>query len=80
MAVVDLGGGRQRKEDRIDPSVGLRWLPRVGDRLERGGPVAEILAAPGTDVAPVARRIEAALSWSEAPVPRPDLFLGRLGS
>jgi pyrimidine-nucleoside phosphorylase/thymidine phosphorylase len=80
MAVVDLGGGRQRKEDRIDPAVGLLWRARVGDRLEAGAPVAEILARPGQDVRGVEARIGAALTWSETAVAIPERILGRVAA
>jgi thymidine phosphorylase len=44
-AVVDLGGGRRRAEDRIDPAVGVLLHKRHGDRVERGEPLASVLAA-----------------------------------
>ena len=44
-AVVDLGGGRRRAEDTIDPAVGVRLRARPGDRVEAGDPLAEVLAA-----------------------------------
>jgi pyrimidine-nucleoside phosphorylase len=31
-----LGGGREKKEDTIDPAVGLEFHCRLGDRIERG--------------------------------------------
>lgn len=34
--VVEMGGGRSRAEDRIDPTVGLEIFARIGDRVERG--------------------------------------------
>lgn len=41
-AVRALGGGRLRKEDDIDPSVGLRLYKKIGDRVWKGEPLAEI--------------------------------------
>lgn len=41
-AVVELGGGRRRKEDRIDPSVGLQVHCRVGQRVKRGTPIISL--------------------------------------
>jgi thymidine phosphorylase len=78
MAVVDLRGGRQRKDDRIDPAVGLQWHAHVGAELDRDAPVAEILARPGQEVQAVARRIAAAVTWSDAPVAPPARILGRI--
>jgi thymidine phosphorylase len=76
-AVVDLGGGRARKDDRIDPRVGLRWRARIGARLDRGAPVVEILAAPHADLEAARSRLQAALTWSDTPIDAPPWILGR---
>jgi len=36
VALAVLGGGREKKEDRIDPGVGLEFHKRVGDKVEAG--------------------------------------------
>jgi pyrimidine-nucleoside phosphorylase len=36
VAGVVLGGGREKKEDKIDPAVGLAFHKRIGDKVERG--------------------------------------------
>jgi len=41
-ACVILGGGRARKEDSVDPSVGIVLHKKVGDRVEAQEPVATI--------------------------------------
>jgi pyrimidine-nucleoside phosphorylase len=41
-AVRALGGGRTRKEDPIDVSVGLRILKKIGDRADKGEPLIEV--------------------------------------
>jgi len=41
-AGMRLGAGRARKEDAVDPAVGLRILKKLGDRVEAGEPLAEI--------------------------------------
>ncbi len=38
--LVQMGGGRKRKEDAIDPAVGVRLLRKVGDPVETGDAVA----------------------------------------
>jgi pyrimidine-nucleoside phosphorylase len=43
-ALVDMGGGRRQKGDRIDPSVGLEMLVRLGDRVEPGQPLVRVFA------------------------------------
>jgi pyrimidine-nucleoside phosphorylase len=39
-AVVVLGGGRRKKEDRVDPAVGVTVLARLGERVAAGQPIA----------------------------------------
>ncbi len=41
-ACVILGGGRERKEDSVDPSVGIVLHKKVGDRVAAGEPLATI--------------------------------------
>jgi pyrimidine-nucleoside phosphorylase len=41
-ALAILGGGREKKEDTIDHAVGLRFHKRIGDRIEKGEPLATI--------------------------------------
>ena len=42
--VIELGGGRTKVEDRVDPGVGFVISGRPGDRVEEGEPVASIFA------------------------------------
>jgi pyrimidine-nucleoside phosphorylase len=41
-ACVILGGGRERKEDSVDPSVGIVLHKKVGERVAAGEPLATI--------------------------------------
>ena len=41
-ACVILGGGRERKEDSVDPAVGIVLHKKVGDRVNIGEPIATI--------------------------------------
>ena len=42
IALAMLGGGRETKEDRIDHAVGLEFHKRIGERVEKGEPLATI--------------------------------------
>ena len=42
LAVIDIGGGRKKLGDPVDHSAGIEFLVRLGDKIERGQPVANI--------------------------------------
>jgi pyrimidine-nucleoside phosphorylase len=42
VACVVLGGGREKKEDTIDPAVGLEFHKRIGDAVKRGEPLCTL--------------------------------------
>jgi pyrimidine-nucleoside phosphorylase len=44
-AVIDLGGGRKKKDDKINPSVGIVVHKIVGDTVEEKEPIATVYAA-----------------------------------
>lgn len=43
VAAMRLGAGRERKEDTIDPAVGINLLAKPGDRIEQGQPLMELM-------------------------------------
>lgn len=49
MAVIALGGGRQRVEDPIDPSVGMSQINGVGTRVDSNTPLAFVHASSEDD-------------------------------
>ena len=69
LALIDLGGGRRKKSDRIDHSVGLKMLVRTGDPVEKGQPLILIFAQP-TDADKIRPRIDASLMIGPRP-PKP---------
>ncbi|WP_116475575.1 thymidine phosphorylase [Zobellella maritima] len=65
MAVVELGGGRRRPEDKIDHSVGLTRVVGIGDRLDTQTPLAFIHARSAEDYEVAARQLRAAITVGE---------------
>lgn len=72
IAVVGLGGGRTRAEDRIDPAVGLIDLAPLGTMLTRGQPLAVVHARSTQDAETASVMVRRAYTISaEAPQRRP---------
>ena len=44
-AVVQLGGGRIQKNDKIDYSTGIRFHKKIGDSVNKGEPLMEIFCS-----------------------------------
>jgi pyrimidine-nucleoside phosphorylase len=78
-ASVDLGAGRHRKGDPIDPAVGIVFWPKIGDRLERGRPIAEIHARDEEDAARGAARVVNAMTISDDDIDPPPLVYDWFG-
>ncbi|MFW5832940.1 MAG: thymidine phosphorylase, partial [Pseudomonadota bacterium] len=73
-AVVELGGGRRRPEDDVDPAVGLTNVLGIGDRVEAGQPLAVVHGRNEADVAVALSRLAKAFVLAEEAPPAPDLF------
>jgi pyrimidine-nucleoside phosphorylase len=80
LASVRLGAGREKKGDAIDLRTGIVLHAKVGDRVERGQPLADVHVSgrPGDGAA--IDEIRAAFRWSARRVPRRRLVLGRIAS
>jgi pyrimidine-nucleoside phosphorylase len=70
LSSVSLGAGRLRTDDVVDPAVGIELVAKVGDRVERGRPIAILHAQTSADAARVAPRVKAAYSIGKTK-PRP---------
>jgi pyrimidine-nucleoside phosphorylase len=75
-AVVALGGGRLRKENEIDPSVGVEFHCEIGDRLSAGQSAFAVHAASGESAAAAVEAVAAAFTWSAVPVAARPVALG----
>ena len=80
LASVHLGAGREKKGEPIDHRTGILLHAKVGDRVERGAPFAEVHVAgkPGDGAA--VEEVRSAFRWSARRVSRRKLFLGRIAS
>jgi thymidine phosphorylase len=65
-ACVILGGGRERKEDSVDPAVGIVLHKKVGDRVAAGEPIATIYYNAEAKAARARQLIEASCEITES--------------
>ncbi len=80
LAVVALGGGRQRPGDRIDPRVGLSHLLPLGQAVQPGDALARVHAADGGAADAAVAAVQAAFTIGDAAPALPPLVAGRVGS
>ncbi|MEC7775126.1 MAG: hypothetical protein VYC32_03430 [Planctomycetota bacterium] len=65
-ALIALGGGRRLIEDTVDPSVGLQMRVRLGDEIEEGQPLLDLLST-GKGQEEATALIEGAFEITEEP-------------
>jgi pyrimidine-nucleoside phosphorylase len=71
-ACVVLGGGRAKKEDSVDPAVGLTFHKKVGDQVRRGEPLCTLHYNAVERLDEARRLVETAYRFApEPPAPRP---------
>jgi pyrimidine-nucleoside phosphorylase len=78
LAAVELGAGRARKEDPVDPAAGLLVLKRVGEQVSAGEPIAELHAASAARLEAGEARMASAIAIGDAVPPEAPLVLERI--
>jgi thymidine phosphorylase len=78
LAVVALGGGRQREGDKINPSVGLSEMAGIGDEVAFGEPLCMVHAATQEKAAEAIRAVQLAYTFGSAETAAPALVLKRI--
>jgi thymidine phosphorylase len=78
LAVVRLGGGRQREGDRINPSVGLSDLAGIGEEASRDLPLAIVHAATEAAAEAAAQAVQAAYTIVPGVPEEPPLIHARI--
>ncbi len=78
LAVVELGGGRARAADTVDPSVGLTELQPIGAEVGPDAPLARVHARSADEAEAAARRLRAAYRLGDAPPAPGDPVVARI--
>src|SRR5215467_4939658 len=74
VALATLGGGREKKEDQIDPGVGLEFHKRIGDRVTAGETLVTIHYNSESRLNEARQRIAESLQFSNQPPPAKRLI------
>jgi pyrimidine-nucleoside phosphorylase len=78
LAAVELGAGRARKEDAVDPAAGLVLHKHLGDEVRAGDLLAELHAASGARLDAGEARLRGAATIGDTPPARKPLVLERI--
>jgi pyrimidine-nucleoside phosphorylase len=70
-AIIALGGGRNRAEDTVDPSVGFVIRAKPGDRVRKGENLAQIHARDENGLALARQALDEAIRIGESATPLP---------
>ena len=71
MLGVEMGAGRKKIEDKIDPRVGFRFLAKTGDFVRKGEPVAIVFGADIDQTVKSVEKLAELIKFSEEPIEKP---------
>jgi len=80
IALALLGGGREKKEDPIDPGVGLEFHKRIGDRVTAGETLVTIYYNADAKLPEAAQRIASSFVIGDQQVPPKKLVRRLVGA
>ncbi len=78
VAALELGAGRRKKEDDIDPAVGLVFRKKRGDEVVAGEPILDIHYNDSTNLAECVRRLRSAIQLGDGPAYQQPLIHDRI--
>jgi pyrimidine-nucleoside phosphorylase len=78
VAGVQLGGGRLRKEDDVDPAVGIWVFAKEGETIEEGQPLARIGWRDGAKLGAAMELLETAWTIADEPPEPKPLVIGEV--
>jgi len=72
--IVDLGGGRKKSTDRIDPTVGLVFHKKLGSKVQEGECIATVYHQNSKTLSELEKRFHEALQITKTRKPVPKLI------
>ena len=74
MAALELGAGRLKKDDVIDPVAGIIFKIKIGDKVNKGQSIAEIHSNSKSKAELSANKIVDSITYSKLKVTKPKLI------
>ena len=74
MAAIELGAGRKKIDDQIDPKAGIIFYPKIGDKINKGEVIAEIYTDKKNVIKEIRGKITAAVKLSNKKTQLPALI------
>jgi thymidine phosphorylase len=74
MAAVELGAGRLKKDDKIDPKAGIIFNYKIGDRINKENIIAELYSDSKKSILSVEEKIINMVEISEKKTNPPKLI------
>jgi len=74
IASMLLGAGRMKKDDKIDHSVGIELLKKIGDEVKEGDPLVRVYFSSRSDLKSAVELVEKAYSFSDKHISVPSLI------
>lgn len=78
IAGIQLGGGREKSDDKLDYSVGFEVLAKIGSKVSAGDTIAVMHAGPGSRKEQALQTYLEAISCSSEPVTAPELIVEKI--
>lgn len=78
IAGIQLGGGREKSDDKLDYSVGFEVLAKIGDKVSKGDTIAVMHAAECSRKEQAQQTYLDAVSYDSAPVDCPELIVEKI--
>ncbi|OGU57355.1 MAG: thymidine phosphorylase [Ignavibacteria bacterium RBG_13_36_8] len=69
MASLELGAGRMKKEDVIDPAAGIVFKPKIGNKIKKGDVIATLYTNSNENLYEAKNKVLSALKYSAEKVP-----------
>jgi len=74
MAALELGAGRMKKDDKIEPKAGIIFYPKIGDKIKKGELIGELRCESAKKVAFVKEMLYNTLSYKTTKASKPKLI------